>query len=191
MNGSTRPGRAVLGVRLSIQDEKGTILAPGEIGEVCARGGNLMREYWHNPTATADAFRGDWYHTGDAGRIDDRGYLHLVDRLKDMIVTGGENVYSVEVENALISHPSVDEVAVIGIPDETWGEAVHAIVVLKVGTSVTVSGLAEWARERIAGYKVPKTIDLRTEPLPLSGTLKPLKGVLRAPYWSGHERSVN
>lgn len=184
-------GRAVLGVELSIQDQHGAVLAVGEVGEVCARGGNLMREYWNNPAETAEAFRNGWYRTGDEGRIDDGGYLYLVDRVKDMIVTGGENVYSIEVENALVSHPSVDDVAVIGIPDETWGEAVHAIVVVKAGMSVTVSGLSDWARERIAGFKVPKSMELRTEPLPLSGALKPLKRVLRAPFWAGHERSVN
>jgi long-chain acyl-CoA synthetase len=183
-------GRAVFGVRLSIQDEDGQTLPKGEIGEVCAQGGNLMREYWNNPAATAEAFRGGWYHTGDKGRIDAEGYLYLVDRVKDMIVSGGENVYSIEVENALVSHPSVDEVAVIGIPDETWGEAVHAIVVLNAGMSVSVDGLREWARDQIAGYKVPKSIEMRTEPLPLSGALKPLKRLLRAPYWVGHDRSV-
>jgi long-chain acyl-CoA synthetase len=184
-------GRAVFGVRLSIQGPDGQILPTGEIGEVCAQGGNLMREYWNNPIATADAFRDGWYRTGDEGRLDAEGYLYLVDRLKDMIVTGGENVYSIEVENALVSHPSVDEVAVIGIPDETWGEAVHAIVVLKAGMSVSEDGLREWARLRVAGFKVPKSIELRTEPLPLSGALKPLKRLLRAPYWAGHERSVH
>ena len=132
-------GRAVLGVELSIQQEGGTVVAAGDVGEVCARGGNFMREYWNNPSATEEAFRDGWYHTGDEGRIDDGGYLYLVDRVKDMIVTGGENVYSIEVENALVSHPDVDEVAVIGIPDEKWGEAVHAIVVVKAGTSVSVS----------------------------------------------------
>lgn len=184
-------GRAVFGVRLSIQGPRGQMLPPGDIGEVCARGGNLMREYWNDPAATAEAFRDGWYHTGDEGRIDAAGYLYLVDRLKDMIVTGGENVYSIEVENALGSHPSVDEVAVIGIPDETWGEAVHAIVVLKAGTSATSEGLREWARTQVAGFKVPKTVELRTDPLPLSGALKPLKRLLRAPYWAGHERSVH
>ena len=183
-------GRPVLGVRLSIQDPAGQILPTGEVGEVCARGGNLMREYWNNPVATDEAFRHGWYHTGDEGRIDAEGYLYLVDRLKDMIVTGGENVYSIEVENALVSHPCVNEVAVIGIPDERWGEAVHAIVVLNIGMTVTVEGLRAWSRDRIAGYKVPKSIELRTEPLPLSGALKPLKRLLRAPYWAGHERAV-
>ena len=183
-------GRAVMGVRLSIQDPDGRVLPTGGTGEVCAQGGNLMREYWNNPEATAEAFRDGWYHTGDEGRLDAAGYLYLVDRVKDMIVTGGENVYSIEVENALASHPSVDEVAVIGIPDEAWGEAVHAIVVLRAGASVTAEGLRDWARTQVAGFKVPKSIELRTDPLPLSGALKPLKRLLRAPYWAGHERSV-
>ena len=123
-------GRPLRGVVLSIQDADGNVgRAPGETGEVCARGGNFMREYWNQPDATAEAFRDGWYHTGDAGYLDERGYLFLVDRVKDMIVTGGENVYSVEVENAIASHPDVAQVAVIGIPDEKWGEAVHAIVV--------------------------------------------------------------
>jgi long-chain acyl-CoA synthetase len=183
-------GRPVMGVRLSIQDPRGTILGVGEVGEVCAQGGNLMRGYWNDPGQTADAYRGGWYHTGDEGRLDVEGYLYLVDRVKDMIVSGGENVYSIEVENALSSHPAVDQVAVIGIPDDKWGEAVHAIVVLRAGMSVTLEGLRDWARERIAGYKVPKSIEFRTDPLPLSGALKPLKRLLRAPYWVGHERQV-
>ena len=104
---------------------------------MCARGGNFMREYWKRPEETADAFRDGWYHTGDAGYLDENGYLYLVDRVKDMIVTGGENVYSVEVENALATHPAVAQVAVIGIPDDRWGEAVHAIVVLKPDVAAT------------------------------------------------------
>ncbi len=107
---------------------------------MCARAGNFMKEYWKKPEATADAFRDGWYHSGDAGYLDADGYLFLVDRVKDMIVTGGENVYSVEVENAIASHPAVEQVAVIGIPSETWGEAVHAIVVLRPGATVTEDG---------------------------------------------------
>ncbi len=121
------------GVVLSIQDPDGNALPAGETGEVCARAGNFMREYWKKPEATADAFRDGWYHSGDAGYLDADGYLFLVDRVKDMIVTGGENVYSVEVENAIASHPAVEQVAVIGIPSEKWGEAVHAIVVVREG----------------------------------------------------------
>ena len=184
-------GRGMIGVDLSIQDPEGNALAPGETGEVCARAGNFMREYWKRPKETADAFRGGWYHTGDAGYVDTRGYLYLVDRVKDMIVTGGENVYSAEVENALASHPAVAEVAVIGIPHDVWGEAVHAIVVLKPDAAATEDELVAHARERIAGFKVPKSIEFRTEPLPLSGALKVLKRELRAPYWEGKERSVH
>ncbi len=141
-------------------------------------------------SATAEAFRGGWYHTGDVGYLDDEGYLFLVDRVKDMIVTGGENVYSAEVESALSKHPAVEQVAVIGIPHETWGEQVHAIVVLGAGMVATEDELKDFARQSIAGYKVPKSIEFRTEPLPLSGALKILKRELRKPYWEGHERGV-
>jgi long-chain acyl-CoA synthetase len=184
-------GRAVPGVTLSIQDDDGTILPPGETGEVCARAGNFMKEYWNRPEETAAAFRDGWYHTGDAGYLDADGYLYLVDRVKDMIVTGGENVYSAEVENALSTHPGVEQVAVIGIPSEQWGEAVHAIVVPTEGSSPTEAELIAHAKERIAGFKVPKSVELRSEPLPLSGALKVLKRELRTPYWEGHERGVS
>jgi long-chain acyl-CoA synthetase len=184
-------GRPVPGVVLSIQDADDKPLPPGETGEVCARAGNFMREYWKRPKETAEAFRGGWYHTGDAGYLDEGGYLFLVDRVKDMIVTGGENVYSAEVENALASHPAVSEVAVIGIPHDVWGESVHAVVVLKGDASATEDELVAHARERIAGFKVPKSVEFRTEPLPLSGALKVLKRDLRAPYWEGKERSVH
>jgi len=183
-------GRAVIGSSLSIRDPDGNALPAGEVGEVCGRGGNFMREYWQRPDETSAAFAGGWYHTGDAGRLDEHGYLYLVDRVKDMIVTGGENVYSAEVENALASHPAVDQVAVIGIPSDQWGEAVHAIVVLKAGAEASEEELKAWGRERIAGYKVPKSFEFRAEPLPLSGAMKVLKRELRAPYWEGKERAV-
>jgi acyl-CoA synthetase (AMP-forming)/AMP-acid ligase II len=183
-------GRAVPGVSLSIQDPDGQEVARGETGEVCARAGNFMREYWNNPEATDEAFRGGWYHTGDAGYLDERGYLYLVDRVKDMIVTGAENVYSVEVENAIATHDAVMQVAVIGIPDETWGEAVHAIVVLHEGAEASEDDIREHARQSIAGYKVPKSVEIRAEPLPLSGAMKVLKRDLRAPYWDQHDRGV-
>ena len=184
-------GRPLPGVVVSIQDPDGRLVPQGETGEVCARGGNLMREYWKQPEATADAFRGGWYHSGDAGYLDADGYLFLVDRVKDMIVTGGENVYSVEVENAIASHPAVLQVAVIGIPSEKWGEAVHAIVVVSEGAAVTEDEIIEHAREWVAGYKCPKSVEVRTEPLPLSGAMKVLKRDLRAPYWEGRDRAVN
>jgi long-chain acyl-CoA synthetase len=183
-------GRPLRGVVLSIQDEDGKPVPQGQTGEVCARAGNFMREYWKKSDATKDAFRGGWYHSGDAGYLDEGGYLFLVDRVKDMIVTGGENVYSVEVENAIASYPGVAQVAVIGIPSEKWGEAVHAIVVPKEGVTLTETEIIEHARTTIAGYKVPKSVAFRTEPLPLSGAMKVLKRELRAPYWEGKERSV-
>jgi len=177
-------GRPVMGVELSVRRADDSPAARGENGEVCARGGNLMREYWNRPEQTEAAFRGGWYRTGDEGHLDADGYLFLVDRVKDMIVTGGENVYSIEVENAISSHPAVEQVAVIGIPHAVWGEQVHAIVVLHDGCTVEPEELREHARRTIAGYKVPKSIEFRTEAIPLSGALKPLKRELRAAYWT-------
>jgi acyl-CoA synthetase (AMP-forming)/AMP-acid ligase II len=184
-------GRPVAGVSISIRDDDGDEVASGETGEVWARSGSFMREYWNKPEATDEVFEGGWYHTGDAGYVDDGGYLFLVDRVKDMIVTGGENVYSAEVENAISKHDAVNQTAVIGIPHDTWGEQVHAIVVLHDGASATAEELQEFCREQIAGYKVPKSVEFRTEPLPLSGALKVLKRELRAPYWAEHGRAVN
>jgi acyl-CoA synthetase (AMP-forming)/AMP-acid ligase II len=184
-------GRTVHGAVVSIQDDEGNLLPPGKTGEVCARCGNAMREYWRKPEATEEAFRGGWYHTGDAGYLDAEGYLYLVDRVKDMIVSGGENIYSAEVENAIASHPAVAQVAVIGIPDDTWGEAVHAIVVPLAGKTVTEGEVIAHARRTIGGYKVPKSVTFRGEPLPLSGAMKVLKRELRAPFWQGRSRRVN
>jgi long-chain acyl-CoA synthetase len=184
-------GLPLPGTSVSIRDDDGAAVAKGETGEVWARGGNFMTEYWNKPEATAEAFEGGWYHTGDAGYVDDEGYLFLVDRVKDMIVTGGENVYSAEVESALSKHPSVEQVAVIGIPHDMWGEQVHAVVVLVAGAEADAEGLQAFARESIAGYKVPKSVEFRVEPLPLSGAMKVLKKDLRAPYWEGHGRAVN
>jgi len=183
-------GRPPLGVTISIQDKGGNVLGRDEQGEVCAQGGNFMREYWNRPKETEKVFEGGWYHTGDMGQPDADGYLYLVDRVKDMIVTGGENVYSIEVENAISTHPAVSDVAVIGIPHETWGEQVHAIVVLKPGATTTAEDIQEHARATIARYKVPKSVEFRTDPLPLSGAMKPLKRDLRAPYWEGHDARI-
>jgi len=183
-------GRVLRGVVLSIQDDDGNEVPRGETGEVCARGGNYMTEYWNKPEATEEAFRGGWYHSGDAGYLDEKGYLFLVDRVKDMIVTGGENVYSVEVENAIATYPGVAQVAVIGVPSKQWGEAVHAIVVPQEGVTLTEAEIIEHTKNRIAGFKVPKSVEFRTAPLPLSGAMKVLKRDLRAPFWEGHDRSV-
>ena len=184
-------GRPVPGVVLSIQGPDGNELPPGETGEVCARAGNFMREYWNKPEATEEAFAGGWYHTGDAGYLSDRGYLFLVDRVKDMIITGGENVYSAEVENAISTHEAVLQVAVIGIPHDTWGETVHAIVLLKPDATATEIEIIDHARVAIAGFKLPTSVYFCTDPLPLSGAMKVLKKDLRAPYWEGQGRSVN
>lgn len=184
-------GKAVIGVELRITDSMGNALPTGQGGEVCAHGGNLIREYWENPDETGAAIRDGWYRTGDMGYLDERGLLHLTDRMKDMIVTGGENVYSTEVENALATHPDVQEVAVIGIPSETWGEAVHAIVVLKEEGKATAEDLIEHARKFLAGFKVPKSVEFHDGPLPLSGAFKPLKRELRKHYWENRDRQVS
>ncbi len=183
-------GAAATGVVLSIRDADDTELPVGVPGEVCARGGNYMVEYWNKPEATDEAFSGGWYHSGDAGYLDADGYLYLVDRVKDMIVTGGENVYSAEVENAIAGHPAVLQVAVIGVPSDEWGEAVHAIVVLREGADASEVEIIDYARESIAGYKVPKSVTFRPDALPLSGAMKVLKRELRAPFWEGHDRNV-
>jgi acyl-CoA synthetase (AMP-forming)/AMP-acid ligase II len=165
-------------------------LPRGEVGEIVVRGGNVMLGYWNRPEETAEALRGGWMHTGDAGYMDDGGYVFLTDRIKDMIISGGENVYSVEVENVLAQHPAVATVAVIGVPDETWGERVHAVVVPASGQTVTLEELRGFCAERIAGYKTPRSIEL-VEALPLSAAGKVLKRELRKPYWAGQERGVH
>jgi long-chain acyl-CoA synthetase len=154
------------------------------------RGLNAMLGYWNKPEETAATLRNGWVHTGDAGWMDDEGFLYVVDRVKDMIISGGENVYTAEVENACASHPAVSQCAVIGIPDDDWGEAVHAIVILKDGQQVTTGDLIAHCRQLIAGYKCPRSIDFRTEPFPLSGVGKVLKRELRKPYWGSRDRQV-
>ena len=150
-----------------------------------------MEEYHNRPEETAASLVNGWYLSGDVGYLDQEDYLYLVDRSKDMIVSGGENIYSLEVENAISTHPAVAQVAVIGIPDDRWGEAVHAIIYLKPGTQATEEEIIDHARESIAGYKVPKSITFRDDPLPLSGAMKILKRELRAPFWEGHSRSID
>ncbi len=175
-------GRPVMGVNLAVRDVHGRDLSRGLDGEVFARGGNFMREYWRRPEQTDKVLHDGWYATGDAGHLDKDGYLYLVDRVNDMIVTGGENVYSIEVENAIASHPTVAQVAVIGVPHDVWGEQVHAVVVLAAGAAASEEEIRAHAALTIANYKVPKSVEFRTEPLPLSGAMKPLKRQLRADY---------
>ncbi|HTH63932.1 MAG TPA: AMP-binding protein, partial [Gemmatimonadales bacterium] len=184
-------GRPLPGIELKIVDEEGNTLPVGEAGEVYARGGNFMQGYLKLPEETAKAMRDGWYASGDVGYLDEKGFLFLVDRAKDMIISGGENIYSVEVENAIASHPEVLQVAVIGIPSEQWGEAVHAICVVQEGSTLTAEDVIAHARTTIGGYKVPRSVDFRTEPLPLSGAMKVLKKDLRAPYWEGRDAAIN
>lgn len=171
-------GRAVFHVDVSIRRPDGSEAGIDEVGEVCVRGPTVMAGYWNDPQATQDAVRNGWMHTGDAGAIDADGYLYLVDRIKDIIITGGENVASTEVENALYRHPSVAECAVVAAPHAHWGEVVHAVVVPK--EPVTQAELEAHCRTLLAGFKRPRSWDIRTEPLPRNPTGKVLKHVLRA-----------
>jgi long-chain acyl-CoA synthetase len=185
-------GRQVAGVTVRVVDEQtGEDVKPGQVGEIVARGPNVMLGYWKREQETADALRGGYMHTGDLATVDKDNFVYIVDRSKDMIISGGENVYSTEVENALYEHPDVLEVAVIGIPDERWGEAVLAIVVPRPNTSPTESALLEHCRSLIAGYKCPKQIVFQDDPLPKSGPGKILKTELRKPYWKETAKQVN
>ncbi|WNG86820.1 long-chain-fatty-acid--CoA ligase [Mycobacterium sp. ITM-2016-00317] len=183
-------GRAVPIAEVKIVDEDGNEVPRGTVGEVAARGPHVMLGYWNRPEETAQALRGGWMHTGDGGYLDDNGYLFIVDRIKDMIVTGGENVYSAEVENALAQHPSVATCAVIGVPDADWGERVHAVVVLHDGATTTAEELREHCGSLIARYKAPRTVDF-VDALPLTAAAKVSKVDLRKRYWDGESRSVN
>ncbi|MFG5776481.1 long-chain-fatty-acid--CoA ligase [Comamonas sp. J-3] len=183
-------GRACYAVEVRIEDPEGREVQRGVVGEICARGPNVMLGYWNRPEETAQALRGGWLHTGDGGYMDEAGYVFIVDRLKDMIVTGGENVYSAEVENAVRQHSAVADCAVFGIPSERWGESVHVAVVLKPGAVLDLEQLQAHCRSLIASYKVPRGMDVRAA-LPLSAVGKVLKTELRQPHWSGSGRSVH
>ncbi len=185
-------GRPVVGVDVRIRADSGAETKRGEVGQVVVRGPNVMQGYWNKPEQTAAVLRDTGYWTGDLGYMDEDGYVFLVDRSKDMIVSGGENVYSTEVEEALYKHPAVLEAAAFGVPDAKWGEVVHAVVVLRpVQTATSAADLIAHCRDNIAGYKVPKAIDIRDQPLPKSGPGKVLKRELRQPFWEGKERGVN
>ncbi|MGE5595641.1 MAG: fatty acid--CoA ligase [Hyphomicrobiales bacterium] len=183
-------GKALSTCEIRVVDAEGNSLPAGQVGEIIVRSDQVMKGYWNLPQETAGAIRGEWFHTGDAGYLDADGYLYIHDRVKDMIVSGGENVYPAEVESALFGHPAVADVAVIGVPDDRWGEAVKAIVVKKPGADVTPEELIAFARERVAGYKAPKSVDF-AESLPRNPSGKILKRELREPYWAGRERRVN
>jgi acyl-CoA synthetase (AMP-forming)/AMP-acid ligase II len=184
-------GKALPGVELAILDEGGRRLPPHEVGEIAIRSAANMIGYWNLPEATARTIDAEgWLRSGDAGYLDEDGYLFIHDRVKDMIISGGENVYPAEVENAVYGHPDVAEVAVIGVPDPKWGEAVKAVVVRKPGHEPTPEEIIAWARQRIAGFKAPKSVDF-IDALPRNASGKILRRELREPYWAGFERRVS
>ncbi|MEZ0122364.1 MAG: long-chain-fatty-acid--CoA ligase [Candidatus Reddybacter sp.] len=182
-------GKPVLGSEVKIIDEEGNALPNGEVGEILFKSDWVLKSYWRNPKATEEAKAGGWYHTGDAAYLDDEGFLFIKDRVKDMIITGGENVYPAEVENAVHSHDDIIDVAVIGIPDEQWGEAIKACVVLRPGAELSEEEIITYARTQIAGFKAPKSIDFIPE-LPRNPSGKILRRELRAPYWADQSRGV-
>jgi len=183
-------GRPYPHVKLRTVKSDGTLCEAGEIGEIELRSATLFRGYWRRPEATAEVWRDGWYATGDLGYVDENGYVFLVDRKKDMIISGGENIYPAEVESAISAHPDVMRAAVIGIPGEKWGEEVKAVVILREGSALDAAGLIAFLRPRIAGYKLPKSVDFVSE-LPLTAVGKIAKPVLRERYWPARGRRIN
>jgi acyl-CoA synthetase (AMP-forming)/AMP-acid ligase II len=177
-------GRAMANVEIRIVDPLGVELPVGSIGEIVCRSPQVTPGYWKLPEATAQTLRDGWFHTGDVGRLDEDGYLYICDRLKDMIVSGGENIYPAEVEAVLSGHPAVQEAAVFGVPHQRWGESPKAVVVLKDDASVTAQSLIEFIRERLAHYKAPRSIEFATS-LPRNASGKILKRELRKVYSTG------
>ncbi len=185
-------GRACCHMELKIVDADDNEVPRGTTGEIVARGPNVMQGYWNKPVETDAALKGGWMHTGDGAYMDEDGFVYVVDRMKDMIISGGENIYSTEVENAVAQHPAVMVCAVIGIPSDEWGESVHAVIVPKpdVESEVGLEEIQEHCRKLIAGYKIPRSMEFR-DSLPLSGAGKVLKTELRKPHWQDNERAVN
>ena len=184
-------GRPLPGTEVAILDENLQPLPANTIGEVAIRGPAVMLGYWNRPEENEKALIGDgWFRTGDAGILCEEGYLYIQDRIKDMIISGGENVYPAEVESALFGHPDISDIAIIGIPDEKWGEAVKAVIVRQPGSDLDEAGVIAYARERIAGFKCPKSVDF-IDALPRNPSGKILRRELRAPYWEGQERQVS
>jgi long-chain acyl-CoA synthetase len=187
----TSCGRPCPGVDLQVTDTSGKQVEPGQAGELIVRGANVMRGYWNNPEETAEAFRDGFFRTGDIGQQDTAGYFYILDRLKDMIVTGGENVYSGEVEAVIYTHSAVREVAVFGVPDPQWGELVMACVVLKPGASLTSDDLIAFCRRSLASYKLPRRVEFSETDLPKSTSGKVLKKTLRERFWTRQQRAVS
>ena len=182
-------GKALSGVEIKIIGDSGEEMPTGEIGEVITKSALNMKGYWNKPDATKEAIQDEWFFSGDAGYFDEEGYLYIHDRVKDMIVSGGENIYPAEVENALMSNPEIIDAAVIGIPDEKWGESVKGFVVLKDGAELSEVDIISYVKSQIAGYKCPKSINF-IDMLPRNPSGKVLRRELRAPFWEGVERNV-
>lgn len=182
-------GIAWPGFEIECRRDDGSVCEVGEVGEIAMRSTTIMKGYWNRPEATTETVRDGWLYTGDAGFMDNEGFLYIHDRVKDMIVSGGENIYPAEVENAVFGHPAIADVAVIGVPDEKWGEAVKAIVVKKPGAEVSPEDIIAFTRERIAGFKVPKSVDF-IDALPRNPSGKILRRELREPFWAGQTRRV-
>ena len=182
-------GVARTDVEVEIVDEEDRRLGIGQTGEIVTRSDLVMKGYWRDPDASASTLRGGWLHTGDVGYLDEAGYLFLMDRAHDMIISGGENIYPREIEEVLVRHEAVREVAVIGIPDPEWGEAVKAVVSIKTNTRVTEQELIDFCRDHIASYKKPRSVDFVDE-LPRNNYGKIVKRELRDAYWQGRERRV-
>ena len=186
----TSAGRPMLGVELKVVDFMDREVKTGEAGEIVARGPTVMKGYWNRPEANLEVLQGGWLHTGDIGALDENGFVYILDRKKDMIKTGGENVYSPEVESALCAHPDILEATVFGVPDEKWGESIKAGVVVRLGKELSEQDVIAWCRMRLTHFKCPSSVDF-FETLPKGGTGKIQKNVLRAKYWEGKERGVN
>ncbi|MDQ3944352.1 MAG: AMP-binding protein, partial [Actinomycetota bacterium] len=183
-------GRPRSGVQLRILDDEDRPVPAGERGEICIRGASVMKGYWERPEATAQTLRGGWLHTGDVGTMDEYGYVYILDRTKDMVISGGLNIYPREVEEVLVTHPAVAEACVFGVPDERWGEALKAHVVLVEGhDGVTEADIIAFAGEHLAAYKKPKSVDFVAS-LPKTAYGKLDKKAVRAPYWAGQDRMV-
>jgi acyl-CoA synthetase (AMP-forming)/AMP-acid ligase II len=188
----SKTGREFIGVELKVVNEKGEEVKRDEkeVGEIIVKGDIVTKGYWKLPEESAKSIKNGWLHTGDMAVIDEEGYVTIVDRKKDMILTGGENVYSTEVENVLYLHPAILECAVVGIPDAKWGEAVKGVVVLKTGQKATAEEIIHFCKEKIAHYKAPKSIDF-IEALPRTGSGKIHKKGLRDKYWEGYDKKVH
>ena len=184
-------GQSVPGVTIKIADADDNEIERNQVGHILVSGPGIMKGYWKQPKVTEETLRGGWMHTGDMGYMDDDGFIYLVDRAKDMIISGGENIYSAETESAIYALDGIAECAVIGVPSKQWGETVHAVIVVKPDYTLTEEQVIEHCKTLIAGYKCPRSVTVRAEPLPISGAGKILKNKLREPYWEGYKKQVN